>query len=190
LRDKEVRQKARTVNEVSLNYHLTHAIFACNQLLRDAYKETEHESEKLKEALQKACRENNDKEQKRILEDIQRVKQNIRYYIYVEYLDMPADVNRVVKTERQLIISLSKKLLENARAKDGSFTEDGFKNLRQVTAHELGHAFLHSQDMKPGALQGSKELDKTAENEADIFAEELLELQRERHKAVNKSGAL
>jgi hypothetical protein len=103
---------------------------------------------------------------------------------------MPAHVNRVVKTESQVIVSLSKELLENARNKDGSFIGDGLKKLRWVTAHELGHALLHSEDMKPGETQGSIGMDGTTEVEADLFAEELLRLRHERNKSLSESDAL
>jgi hypothetical protein len=34
----KAKQKADEVSRISLNYHLAHAVFACNQLLRDSYK--------------------------------------------------------------------------------------------------------------------------------------------------------
>jgi hypothetical protein len=186
----EIKRKAEEVNRISLNYHLTHAVFACNQMLRDIYKrERESELRGLNRALQKAYREEDLKEQKNILEKKRRIEQKVKYYIYVEYInDMPADENRVIKTERQLIVSLSGKLLEQARSEDGSFIKGGLNRLRQVTAHELGHALLHFEDMKPGALQGSKELDNAAETEAALFAKELLNLRHERNERIFKSG--
>lgn len=190
MRTDGIKQKAETVNRISLDYHLTHAVFACNQMLRDAYKNAEHESGKLKQKLQDACRKKDEKTQKAILEEIRHARQKVRYYIYVEYLNVPADVNRVVKTESQLIVSLSKELLESTRDKDGSFVGDSLKKLRWVTAHELGHALLHSEDMKPGETQGSIDMGGEAEAEANLFANELLRLRHERNEAMNKSGAL
>jgi hypothetical protein len=190
VQEREIKEKARTVNSISLDYHLTHAVFACNQMLRDAYKEAERESRRLKEALQTACRKKDEKAQKDALEEIRHVERKVKYYIYVEYVNMPADVNRVIKTESQLIVSLSKKLLENACNKDGSFIGAGLEKLRWVTAHELGHALLHSENMKPGETQGSIELNDAAEAEANLFAEELLRLRHERNEALRKSGVL
>jgi hypothetical protein len=155
-------------------------------MLRDAYKEAERESGRLKEALQKACRKKDEEAKKAVLEEIRHTKQKVRYYIYVEYLNMPADVNRVVKTESQLIVSLSKELLENARNKDGSFIGDGLKKLRWVTAHELGHALLHSENVKLGGTQGSIDLNDIDEKEAGLFADELLRLRHERNEALKK----
>jgi Zn-dependent peptidase ImmA (M78 family) len=85
---------------------------------------------------------------------------------------------------------LSKKLLENSCNKDGSFIGDSLKKLRWVTAHELGHALLHSEDIKQGDTHGSIKLHGDAEKEADSFAAELLRLRHERNEAMYKSGAL
>jgi hypothetical protein len=186
----EIIKTAEKVNSLPLDCHLTHAIFACNRLLRDDYKNTEQDFSRLNEALQGACRKKNETAKKAALEDIQRAKQKVRYYIYVEYLNVPADVNRVVKTESQLIISLSCELLEGANGKDGSFIGNSLKKLRWITAHELGHALLHSNSLKPGETQGSIELDGAAENEADIFAKELLRLRNKRNEALRESGVL
>jgi hypothetical protein len=190
VKEDEIVALVKNVNTISLNYHLTHAVFACNQLLREEYRKTEREFSKLNTALQDAYRKKDEKAKKAALEAIHLAKQKVRYYIYVEYLNVPAGVNRVVKTESQLILSLSNKLLENVCNKDGSFIGDGLKKLRWVTAHELGHALLHSNSLKPGETQGSIELDGAAEKEANIFANELLKLRRERNESLRKSGAL
>jgi hypothetical protein len=187
---KEIEQKAIEVNRISLNYHLTHAIFACNELLREDYKK-EHKAEltKLGKELQEAYRSENVEKQTDVRKTIKHTEQKVKYYIYVEYVPMPADENRVVKTERQLIVSLSKELLESARDKDDSFSADPLKKLRHATAHELGHALLHSEEIKLGATQGSKELGSAAETEAELFANKLLTLRSDRNEKLYKSGA-
>lgn len=187
---KKVKQKANEVNDISLNYHLTHAVFACNQLLRESYKKKcKSKIDSLNKALKEAYLKKDTEKQNRIMAEIDIVSQEARYYIYVEYLDSPTAKNRVIKTENQLIVSLSKKLLENAFNKDGSFIGDSLKKLRWVTAHELGHALLHSEYMKTNDLEGAIRLDGEAEEEADAFAKELIKLRYKRNEALLKSGA-
>lgn len=186
-RKAEIRRKAEDVNRISLDYHLTHVVFACNQLLKDAYKtDFQDPLRKLKSALEKAYRDKNEKEQKVLLEKKRHIEQTIKYYIYVEYVNMTAGAGRVIKTENQLVISLSKELLKQSR-KDGSPVRESMEQLRRTTAHELGHAILHFKDIKLGT-QGSKELDDAAEDEAILFAKELMRLRHESIENMYKSG--
>jgi hypothetical protein len=186
-RKAEIKQKVEDINRIALDYHLSHAVFACNQLLRDAYKtEFENPFRELKGDLQKVLLEKDEQKQKALLLDKEAAyRTNIKYYIYVEYVNMTASASRVIKTENQLVISLSKELLDQSR-ENGLPVKQSMKHLRHTTAHELGHAILHSKDIKPGT-QGSKGLDNVAEAEADLFAEELLRLRRTAFQQVFKS---
>jgi hypothetical protein len=196
-RKDRLEKLAEDINRISLDYHLTHAIFACNQYLRESYKtEREKAARSLRNQLKESLRGKNAKEQKALLEKNAHIEQTQKFSIYVEYARMPIYESRVIKGEGWLVISLSGKLLEDAPDKDNLPVGE---KLRKTTAHELGHAILHSKDMKHGE-HAAKEEDAAAkeenaaanadrEQEADAFAQELLNLRHQRNEALFKSGA-
>ena len=188
---KDVKNKARQIFTLSLNYHLSHAVFACNKTVEDILKRHSQEKiETLKKDLQKA-EENNDTVK------IAEIVSNIQYFsrpfrIYVEYVpEMDIEGGRVVRlpSSNQLIISLPEKLLKKSCNKDGSYNADGIRTLRKRMAHELGHIALHIEELLiDDSTQGSISLTDNAEVEADIFADELLRLRHERNEKLYKSG--
>jgi len=185
LTEKDIKTKAADVNKISLDYHLTHAVFACDRLLADEFKKIEGEKTKeLNKELQDAYRKKDDIAIARAMEKTKTLSLK-KYHIFVDYIDMPPDAGRVVKAENKLIISLPKKLATDARQEDGTFKQGGVQKLRKVMAHELGHVVLHTDALiNTDSLNGSSELKGTEEKEADIFAEELLRLRHERNKLL------
>jgi len=188
---KEIREKAAQINESSLNYHLAHAVFACNKIVEDVFKKnSKSRIEELKKELQDAEKNNNEKKVVEILLDIDRLGRPFR--IYVEYVqDMDIEGGRVVKLSmsNQFVISLPEDLLSKSRNKDGTYNIDGVKTLRHRMAHELGHIALHVEELlKIDGMQGSFTLTDEAEKEANIFAEEILELRHQRNIQIYSSG--
>jgi ferredoxin len=186
-----VKQKAAQVNEISLDYHLSHAVFACNKIVEDVFKQhSEGKVDNLSKALQKAKEHNDDKKISEIKNDIERLRRSFR--IYIEYVpDMDIEGGRVIKLplSNQFVISLPGDLLRQSRNDDGSYNIDGVKTLRHRMAHELGHIALHIEDLlEINSRQGAKLLSEEAEKEADIFAAELIKLRHQRNEHIYKTG--
>jgi hypothetical protein len=182
-----IKSKAKEINDISLDYHLTHAVLACDKLLEEAFKtEGSKETNVIKDQLQKAYKENDLTKIKELLEK-KKLLNLEKYHIFVDFIDMDVEAGRVVKAENKFVVSLPKKLADNARKGDSLFDQDNVQKLRRVMAHELGHIALHS-----GVLltientNGSKELRGKFEDEANCFADELLRLRDERNKRLFK----
>jgi hypothetical protein len=185
----EVKQKAKEVNDLSFDYHLSHATLACDRLIEGIYKKfMEKKVKELSDHLMAAYRKNDNEKVNEIIGQ-KRLLETVKCHIFVDYIDMDENAGRVVKIANQLIISLPKKLLSDSRYEDGSYKEAGVKKLRQIMAHELGHIALHTEELlKIDSLQGSKDLDEQSEQEAEWFASELLELRHKRNSDLHKSG--
>ncbi|GHV27960.1 hypothetical protein AGMMS4952_10580 [Spirochaetia bacterium] len=186
---KEVESVAESVHDDSLNFHMGNAIFACGMMLQKkyaAYKEDRKQqiSKELKSAYRRG--------ENAIVRDLlveQKTIEQARFPLFIEYVVMGTDGGRVIKAGNQLIISLSDKLSTNSRNKDGTYNKSSVKKLRYVTAHEIGHAVLHTDELlKTGSLQGSCDLKKEREEEAGYFASKLLELRSERIKRLGEIG--
>ena len=188
---KEVGKIAAQINTISLNYHLAHAVFACNKIVEDVFKRhSQKRIKNLKETLQEAEKKNDIKKISGILTEIDRLGRPFR--IYVEYVsDMDIEGGRVIKLplSNQFVISLPEDLLRQSWNSDGTYNTDGVKVLRNRMAHELGHIALHIEELlEIDGTQGSKLLTKEAEDEANIFAVELLKLRHERNEQLYKTG--
>lgn len=178
----EIKRKAKEINDISLDYHLSHAVFACNKQIEETHKRNaETKLNKLRKSLSLAYGRKDIEAMADIKAEIKSLKPAPR--IYVEYVpDMSEESGRVVKINNQLVISLPLKLLEKSKNKDGSYNEAGVKALRKKMAHELGHIVLNLEALLSiDNLQGSKFLDPETHRDADIFAEELLRLRHEDH---------
>ncbi|GHU51185.1 hypothetical protein FACS1894200_11140 [Spirochaetia bacterium] len=183
------KQKACQVNDVSSDYHLSHALCASNALIKKTAREhLDKEIKNLKNRLKTAIERNDTVAIDKIHEEIGSLNRPV--LIHVEYIDnMVEDGGRVVRINNQLIVSLPKKLVDGSRKKDGSLDPDGVRRLRKLMAHELGHIVLHIDDLLDTEnLQGDKLLSLEAEDEADIFAKELLDLRHKRNEEYFKSG--
>ena len=185
---KEINVKAGKVNDISLDYHLTHAVFACDKLLEDSFRESgRKEIERLNNALKKAYREKNDDAVAKLIKERKALKL-VKYHIFVDYIDMDdPEAGRVIKAENKLIISLPRKLLEQTRGENETFVPVGVEKLRKVMAHELGHIVLHTDKLLfIDNMVGSKQLNGEQEKEANWFATELLRLRHERNEKMKR----
>jgi hypothetical protein len=187
---KEVEAVAEKAHDESLNFHMGNAIFACGMMIKIKYASyKEDRKQQISKELQTAYRRKDEVTIRDLLVE-QKAIEHARFPLFVQYVGMDTvDGGRVIKAGNQLIISLSDKLLCNSRNKDGSYNEDIVKKLRYVTAHEIGHAILHTEDLlKTGALQGARDLGKDREDEAKYFASALLKLRNERVQKLYKMG--
>ena len=185
---KEINNKAQKVNDISLDYHLTHAVFACDKLLEDSFREAgKKEIARLNNALKKAFREKDDDTVAKLIKERKSLKL-VKYHIFVDYVDMDdPEAGRVIKAENKLIITLPRKLLDQTRGENGALVSGGIEKLRKVMAHELGHIMLHTDKLLfIDNMVGSKQLDGEQEQEADWFAIELLRLRHERNEKLAK----
>jgi len=185
LTEQDILAKASDVNKISLDYHLTHAVFACDKLLADDFKKVGREkTQKLNKELQDAYRKKDAITVARLVEEKKALSVK-KYHIFVDYIDMAPEAGRVIKAEDKLIISLPQKLATDARDENGAFKTDGVQKLRMVMAHELGHVVLHTEALiNTDNLNGSSDLQGQEEQEADLFAKELLRLRHERNKLL------
>lgn len=189
----EVHDKAAEVSHISLDYHFTHAVFACNKLLEDDFKKKrKRETSKLNEDLKKAYRKKEELKIKLLKNKIASLNLP-KYRIFVDYVGFKdPDAARVVRTENQLIISLHKSLCDNTKNDDGSYDPTAVQKLRYLMAHELGHIVLHTDTLiSTEGTQGSKKIveeedvAEKLEREASWFAEELVRLRLERNEILN-----
>jgi Zn-dependent peptidase ImmA (M78 family) len=187
----DVKTAAKKLNDMSLDYHLAHAVFACNKLVEDAFRRYSlAKIKKLKERLLSDETNNDVEKMVELKADIRLLERPFR--ISVEYVTgMDAEGGRVIKLPEsaQFVISLPKKLLDQSKTKDGFYNPDGVKTLRRLMAHELGHIALHIEELlEIDGTQGTKLLSDEAETGADIFAHELLQLRHERNERLYTTG--
>lgn len=186
---KEVYDKAAEVSHISLDYHFTHAAFACNKLLEDDFKKKHKKAtSRLKAELDAACRKQDNNRVSELLKKIAAVKLP-KYRIFVDYLDLSdPEGARVVKAEDKLIINLPKSLAEESRDAGGYYNKAAVQKLRRIMAHELGHIVLHTEVLLSiNSKQGSKEIGGDLECEANWFADELIRLRVERNNILNEA---
>jgi Zn-dependent peptidase ImmA (M78 family) len=184
----EIENIAKEINDISLDYHLSHAIAACNILLRDEFKKPfQKKIEELKKSLNAPSIHNDQKKIMEISQEIWAFSKPAR--IYVEYVDnMHEDGGRTIKIQNQFVISLPRKLADKSRNQDGSYNIEGIKRLRERIAHELGHIALHYKELLDNeSLQGTKLSPDDEEKEVDIFAKKLLDLRHTRNKDLYDS---
>jgi len=184
----EVNNEAGKLNDISLDYHLTHAVLACDKMLEAAYKNAgQKERTRIKAALQKAYQKKDKAGIKKLMEEKNSLK-TIKYHVFVDYIDMDdPEAGRVIQAEDKLIISLPKKFAENTRDVDGSFNNASVSKLRKTMAHELGHIVLHTDKLLSIKDRvGSKQIEGQQEQEANWFADELLRLRHIRNEMLKE----
>lgn len=186
--DKEVKEKAKAIDEESTMYHLSHAVLACNVKLRGIFRE--YTKEKLKELNATLIRakelgeESAKKEALIAMGNLQKPGQ-----VYVEYIQMAKDAGRSSRVGNQLVIYLPLSLAKETINADGSYNPHAVKKLRKIMAHELGHIVLHTKELLSlSGTQGTKDITREQEeHEACIFAKELLELREKRNSLLYKA---
>ena len=185
----QIYEKAKWVNSISDEYQLIHATFALEKIFNDEMKATyEKEIIKLREEI--ANESETDKlagifQRAKELKEMQRQKKIKIRLIYLKEID--ENSARTTKTKNTYMILLPEKL-KCMRNEDGSMNFEKLRKLRHLIAHELGHIFLHSESILCEDSVGTRRLEGKAEEEADCFAEQLIELQRRRNQELYVEG--
>ena len=185
----EIKIRAQKVYDISFDYHLTHAVFGSDRLLVSGLMEANKEIvEKLKDALKAAAREKNIALVDELMVKIgvlERTLKSRKHHILIDYVPMDdPDGGRVINIDDKLIITLPKKIIENIMNDAGQLQKDPVEKVRKKMAHELGHIVLHTELVPRYDLSGSGKLD-SLDWEAEVFAEELLRLYKEKDHRVD-----
>ena len=183
-RQDEIIEKATLVNRASEKYQLIHATFAIEKMFKDKLQVYyANEFEKIRKQLMKETEE----EKKRLLyQKIRDLKNesNKKIKIIVDYMpQIKENSARTTKTQNNTFMISLPKSLENIRNDNGEIDFNKLKKLRHLMAHELGHIVLHSGIM--GFDEKKEEI--APEEEADFFAEKLIELRRLRNKEIHEN---
>jgi len=184
-----VKQKADLINCISMDYHLSHAVFACNKITEAEFKDNylKNKKDEYKERLQAAENAGNIEEIARINKVIEQLK--APYRIYIEYIKRGKARAIFLVPSNQFVITLPEGLLAQSRDANGAYNETGVKELRRTTAHELGHIALHIKDLlKNPSTQGTLDMKGKQEEEANLFSDELLALRYKRNKELFNTG--
>jgi hypothetical protein len=185
-RKKLIEELTAEVNTQSEKYQLVHACFAIQMLLKE---KAEKMFAKERAAIKKRLMEvspNDMKEIERLKTEQKKIKEAIRakrLRIQVSYLrDGDVEAARTVRVDNTLHIVLPGKLARHVRTDQGGINYESIATLRKLMAHELGHIMLHLDSiMSDLGTQGTKNLSEDAEEEADFFAERLIERRQVRN---------
>lgn len=194
IRKKEIRDKAKEITTASEKFQLIHATYAARSMIKDMvmdyykgkYKEL---AERIHDRMKRGLDIENEINEKNEL--MAKVKQN-NFYIDVEYIETRTeDMARVIKIENAFVINLPKSLAKRIFDSDGNYNYDVIQKIRKLMAHELGHLILHTDELLHiEGTQGSIELsDDEREREATYFADELIQLRRERNDRFYRDKA-
>ena len=191
LRKKAIRDKAAKINKEAEQYQLIHATYAARFMIKgmvmDYYKEKCDElSQRIEDRFNRGLDIENEMNEKRDL--LSKAKQS-SFHIDVEYIDTKTeDMARVVKVENSFIINLPKSLALRVFKADGEYDYKVIQKIRRLMAHELGHLILHTNELLLiESTQGSIDISlQDQEEEARYFANELIELRRERNERFYK----
>lgn len=185
-RKDEILAKASEVNAASEKYQLIHATFAIEKLFKDKIQQTyAAEFSAIREELLEASDADKQQELMHRAKKLQKEStQKIR--VIVEYLpQIKYGSARITKTENNNFQIILPKEMENIRKTDGTIDFEKLKDLRRLMAHELGHIMLHS-----GVLdeQNVKDVNDGSDEEADFFAETLIDLRKQRNLEIHEDS--
>lgn len=185
-RKEEILECAKNINSASEKYQLIHATFATEKIFQEkiqqnyseAYDEIRQEikdttdQEKLSKLLDKANELQNESRQK------------VR--IVVEYLSkIKYGSARIIKRGKNNFQITLPKEMENIRNEDEKIDFDKLGILRKLMAHELGHVVLHSGILDD---QNIEDVNLGPDDEADFFADSLINLRRGRNEEIYENG--
>lgn len=181
-RKEEIAHWAAEVNRVSENYQLIHATFAIEKIFRDHIEE-EYNQRVLEFRQKLGDPALNANERKELMQQFENLRSaaSKKYTIRVNYIRQIKEGSaRITQTKNNTFLIALPKAMENTRQADGKIDLDRLLDLRQLMAHELGHIVLHS-----GVLDTCKtEVNTGSEDEAVLFAENLITLRRKRNSEL------
>lgn len=189
-----IQELAAQVNETSEMYQLIHAMFAIEKMYRD--NNSSQYKAKVGQILNRLSnpalgaeeRENLVREAKNLKESY-----NKKINILVDYIpQIQGNSARITWTQNNTFMIVLPKSMESTRGTDGKINFEVLSTLRKLMAHELGHIVLHSGlfDFPCGVQGGHKQIEISAvsEEEAELFADALISLRRDRNAEIYEGG--
>lgn len=192
-RKQDIKEKAKDINDRSEQFQMLHATYASQEyvksIVQDFYKEKLAEiKSKIKEKAERGL--NTEKEHEQEKEVLEFINQS-HFAIDIVYMNVrDEDVARVTKTGKVFNILLAKSLKDKIHKPDGGLDYNVVKKIRELMSHELGHIVLHTKEiLAEDGTQGTLNIKAdNQEEDARIFAKELLELRRERNRRIREDG--
>ncbi len=191
-RRQDIKTKAKNINDCSEQFQLLHATYASQEdvkrTVQDFYTE---KLAVLKDKIDKKAKHRlNTEDELEQVKNLMDIIQN-RFVIDIGYMSVSDEgMARVTKTGKFFTIWLAKSLRDKIHKVDGGLDYDVIQKIRELMAHELGHIVLHTKEiLKEEGTQGTLNIQNDEqEMEARLFAEELLELRRERNRKIREDG--
>lgn len=189
-----IQELAVQVNETSEMYQLIHAMFAIEKMYRD------NSSGQYKAKVGQILNRLSDpalstEERESLVQDAKNLKEsyNKKINIMVDYIpQIQENSARITWTQNNTFMIVLPKSMESTRDADGKINFEVLAALRKLMAHELGHIVLHSGlfDSPCNVLSGHKqiEISTISEEEAELFADALISLRRDRNAEIYKDG--
>lgn len=182
----EISNTVHQINAFSEKYQLVHATFAIEQMYKKAV-----QAKSIKEIeplIAQLKTESNKEKKEQLIQKISELKKeyNKTIKIVIDYIPhIQSNSARTTKTENNNFLIVLPKCMENIRKDNGEIEYDCFNKLRRLMAHELGHIVLHS-DLPIGSTVSTSITKEAREEEADFFAQKLIELRDEHTKEINE----
>ena len=189
----EIKEIAQNVSNVSEQFQLIHATYACQMLIKqmviDEY--TKKYDDLLKNIEKKIIAGRKYEEEQKEKERLDMLIKQRSFHIDIAYIDTSSDdVARIVKIDNAFVINLSKSLAKQIFHPDGSYNYEIIHKIRNLMSHELGHLMLHTNELlNIESTQGSKLITyPEKEEEADYFGTQLLECRKWRNQKIYQDG--
>ncbi len=193
-RQEEIRNLAAKVNSTSEMYQLIHAMFAIEKMFRDdSNRRYKADINQVWERLNQA--DISADEKATLVQQAKALKENAnkKINILVDYIpQIQENSARITWTQNNTFMIVLPKSMERTRDTNGNINFEVLKTLRKLMAHELGHVVLHSGIFDPHGgehnVHKQIEVNDISEEEADLFATELITLRRDRNEEIYKDG--
>ncbi len=190
---------AKQVNEKSDDLFLQHAVRAVEKIVNERLKQPLHERDvKRKDDIKKdlesivnnCCFEKRNELKEEIKEKINTFDYYPKISIYVEY-GIRVPKARISRNINEVIIILPQQLKDNIKI-GNNYNHKIIQQIRHMTAHELGHIILHmypsgTVQLPQSQYKVKENFTKLQEEEAEIFAKELIKQRDERNKKFFES---
>lgn len=189
-----IQEMAVRVNEISEMYQLIHAMFAIEKMYRD--NSGSQYRAKVREILDRLSNPAlSAEERENLVLEAKNLKENYskKINILVDYIpQIQENSARITWTQNNTFMIVLPKSMESTRGEDGKINFKVLGALRKLMAHELGHIVLHSGlfDSPCDVQSGHKQIEISAvsEEEAELFASELISLRRDRNAEIYEDG--
>ena len=141
-REKEIKSKAKDINNLSEQFQLIHATYAVQECIKNSVKDVYTEALKslinlIKDKMEKDLNTDKELREKQVLEDL--ISRN-RVSIDIGYINISDDnIARVVKVGNSSFhIYLASSLRDSIFTEDGEYNYEVIMKIRKLMSHELG----------------------------------------------------